>query len=156
MEKIALQAEGRLNELGLKATMVSLPYDLFYQKVYSTYDYDLAMILLEGPAHPYFLKELLASSSSSHLWYPEEVVAASEADKSLDGLLDQLYGAPDWAGRHDAVRQLEQRTQDSKLILPIVKPNGLFGAKGKIQNLRVNFRCTTLLWNLEELYILEE
>ena len=156
MEKIALRAEARLNEVGFKATMVSLPYDLFYQKVYSTYDYDLAMMLLEGPAHPYFLKELLASSSSSHLWYPDEVVAASEADKSLDGLLDQLYGAPDWSGRHDAARRLEQRVQEDKLILPVVKPNGLFGAKGKIQNLQVNFRCTTLLWNLEELYILEE
>lgn len=156
MEKIALQAEARLNETGLKATMVSLPYDLFYQKIYSTYDYDLAMMLLEGPTHPYFLKELLASSSSSHLWYPDEVVAASEADKSLDGLLDLLYGAPDLTARQDAGRQLEQRTQEAKLILPIVKPNGLFGAKGKIQNLQVNFRCTTLLWNLEELYILEE
>jgi peptide/nickel transport system substrate-binding protein len=156
MEKIALQAEGRLNDVGIKATMVSLPYDLFYQKVYSTYDYDMALMLLEQPEHPYFLKELLASNSSGHLWYPEEVAPASETEKAMDGLLDDMYGVPDWATRQSAAQKLAQRLEEGKFLIPVVKPHGLFGAKGKIKNLRMNFRCTSLLWNLEELYILEE
>jgi ABC-type transport system substrate-binding protein len=154
-ERIGTQAERIFASLGIKATLVSLPYDLFYQKINSTYDYDMALMLLEQPVHPYFLKELMSWSSSGHVWYPEQDAPATPPEREMAAALATLYGSADWNERYDAVHKLEQYNAQSRYLLPVVKPHGLFGAKGKVQNLQVNHRCMSLMWNLEEIYVQE-
>ncbi len=154
-ERIGIQTERVCASLGMKATMVSLPYDLFYQKIHSTYDYDMAVMLLEQPAHPFFLKELMSWSSPGHLWYPEQGAPATPLEKDMATALATMYGSPDWGKRFEAAHQLEQYNAQGRYLIPIAKPHGLFGAKGKVQNLRVNHRCMSLMWNLEEVYVQE-
>jgi len=69
--------------------------------------------------------------------------------------LATMYGSPDWGKRFEAAHQLEQYNAQGRYLIPIAKPHGLFGAKGKVQNLRVNHRCMSLMWNLEEVYVQE-
>ncbi len=156
-EKLGARLERDFGALGIKATMVALPYDLYFRKVFGDQpDYHLAVMTLNQPRQPYFLKEIVDSTSCAHYWYPEEAAPASEGEMQMDADLTRLYGSSDWTTKYDAVHDLQQIMLQNNYIIPVVKPDGLFGAKGKVHNLRVSFRCATLLWNLEELYILEE
>jgi len=136
--------------------VISLPYEVFYKEIFSEQpNYHLAVMTLNDVSHPYFLKELLKSDSAGHLWYIGEDAPATELEKEMDATLDQLYAGDDSA-KYNAARQLQTILHQGRFIFPLVKPHGLFGAKGKIQNVQVNHRCSTILWNLEELYFIGE
>jgi len=154
-ERLAMQIERALISIGVKATMVSLPYDLFYPKIYTTYDYDMAVMRLETPAGAPFYRELAYHRSPGRIWSPEAPTAEAGPDKNLAQSLDTLFSSPDWNKRYEAVRDVERSISQNKLLIPIVKPDGIFAAKGKIANVRVNHRCASIMWNLEELYQLE-
>ena len=154
-ERLAMQIERTLISIGIKATMVSLPYDLFYPKIYSTYDYDMAVMRLETPANAVFHRELSYFSSPGRIWHPDAAVPTAEAEKEMAESLDTFYSSPDWNKRYEAARKVERALSQNKLLVPIVKPDGIFAAKGKIANVNVNHRCATIMWNLEELYQVE-
>lgn len=151
-----MQVEAGLASLGAKAVMTEISYELYYRKVYSDYEFQMAIGLFQEPVHPYFLRELFHTISLGRLWFPEQDVQIGEADREIDTRLDELYRNRDWNARYQSVHQIEQSAAGQHFLLPLVKPHGLFGAKGKVQNAQVNHRCSSILWNLEELYILAE
>ena len=154
--KIGSSLESTFEKAGIKATMVALPYDLFFPKVYQSYDYDMAIMKISTPQSPYFIKELVYSSSPAHLWYPQEDAPASNEEKQMDSAADKIFNSFSWQEKFKSYQQIETLLNKGKFILPLIKPHGLFGAKGKFKNLHVNFRTPSILWNLEEIYSTEE
>jgi peptide/nickel transport system substrate-binding protein len=156
-EKVANRLETDLADLGIRATVLALPYEFFYKDLYAPRpNYQMVVMTLRDPQHPFFMREIMHSSSIRHFWYTLQEVAETDTERAINMSLDQMFlqGTP--SSKFEAAQQIQQLLNQGKFMLPLVKPNGIFGAKGKIRNIRLSHRCSTLCWNLEEIFALEE
>lgn len=154
-ESIGRQLETCFEAVGIKATTVPVMYDLFYRKIYSSFDYDFALMPVDGPAHPYFFKEL-ASPGDGRLWSAGTDGPLSVADGEILSALNGMFTSEDYAAKHVACRKVQEIVGMRQFVTPIVRPNGLFAAKGKLRNVNVGFQSATALWNIAEIFYLED
>ena len=156
-ETIGNLFEGDFSDEGIKTVMLQVPYDLFYSKIFNTYDYDAVLTYLPDEAvSPYFMKSLLYSSSPYHLWAPEEKTVVSQSEKKIDELCDLLYTTPDYDKQVKAFQEISKIMNEEKFLIPVIRGTYFYGANGKIKNIKVNFRTPDIFWNCYEFYIVGE
>lgn len=156
-EKVANRVETDLANLGIRATVLSLPYEFFYKDLFSARpNYQMVVMTLLDPLHPFFMKEIMHSSSIRHYWYTQQDVAETDAEREINTVLDRIFLHGEPGAKFEAARRIQQLMDQSNFMITLVKPHGLFGAKGKIRNIRLSHRCATMCWNLEEIFALEE
>ena len=156
-ETIASLFEGDFSDVGLKTVMLQVPFDLFYSKIFSTYNYDAVLTYIPDEAvSPYFMKSLLYSSSPYHLWAPKNNKLTSKSEKKIDSLCDLLYTSADYRKQVEAFGQICKIMQEEKFFIPVIRGTYFYGAKGKVKNVKVNFRTPDIFWNCYEFYIVGE
>ncbi len=156
-ETIGNLFEGDFSDIGLKTVMLQVPYDLFYSKIFNTFDYDAVLTYLpDESVSPYFMKSLLYSSSPYHLWSPGEGKAISESQKKIDKLCDELYTSKDYDKQVSAFKEISKIMDDEKFLIPVIRGTYFYGAKGKVKNIKVNFRTPDIFWNCYEFFIVGE
>ena len=152
-EKVGNAVVADLAEIGVRATLLAVPYDVFYDELSAERpNYQMVLLTISDLSHPFFQREVLQTGSIRHYWFTEQAVPETPLEEQLNAASDSMFLSRENGSKYQAAQDAQRIMGNGSFMIPLVNPNGLYGAKGKIQNIRVNFRCPSIMWNLEELY----
>ena len=143
-----------LGKLGIKMNVVPLDFPTVTDKWTKTFDYDAVLLgLSQTDIEPSSYGNFLLSSGSQHQWQPKEKQPASDWEKRVDDLFNEVSTERDPQKRMVAFAEIQTIYRDEMPVIPIVARHIVTGASSKIGNYNPSPIIPYSLWNVDELFL---
>ena len=143
-----------LAKLGIKMNVVPLDFPSLTEKWTKTFDYDAILLgLSQTDIEPTSYSNFLQSSGSAHQWQPKQKQPATDWEKQVDDLFNEVSAERDEAKRKAVFYQIQSIYRDEMPVIPIVARHIVTGANSKIGNYNPSPIIPYSLWNVDELFL---
>ncbi len=143
-----------LAKLGIKMNVVPLDTPSLLDRWQKSFDYDAALIgLTQTDVEPTSYGNFLLSSGSQHQWQPKEKQPATDWEKRVDDLFNQVSTERDEQKRKAAFYEIQTVYRDQMPVVPLVARHIITGANSKIGNYNPSPIIPYSLWNVEDLFL---
>jgi peptide/nickel transport system substrate-binding protein len=143
-----------LAKLGIKMNVVPIDFPSLTEKWTKTFDYDAILLgLSQTDVEPTSYSNFLQSSGSAHQWQPKEKQPATDWEKRVDDLFNQVSTERDEAKRKTAFNEIQAIYRDEMPVIPLVARHIVTGANSKIGNYNPSPIIPYSLWNVDELFL---
>ncbi|MBV9241851.1 MAG: ABC transporter substrate-binding protein [Acidobacteria bacterium] len=143
-----------LGKLGIKMNVVPLDFPSLTERWTKTFDYDAILLgLSQTDVEPTSYANFLLSSGSAHQWQPKEKQPASDWEKRVDDLFNQVSMERDETKRKAAFSEIQTIYRDQMPVIPIVARHIITGANSKIGNYNPSPIIPYSLWNVDDLFL---
>lgn len=141
-----------LKKIGITVNVQPIEFRSFVTKLMDTFDYDAALLAFTRPdLDPSSTMNVLLSSSSMHVWHPNQKIPSTEWEKRIDDLLNLQLITYDYNLRKKYYLEIQKIMDDNLPIIYLYAPLAISVYKKNIKNIQCSIlepRCT---WNIEEL-----
>ncbi|MBU0896788.1 MAG: ABC transporter substrate-binding protein [Candidatus Omnitrophica bacterium] len=152
--KIANIVRKDLERLGFKVNFIPLAFNQLVSKLDSTYDWDAVMIGLTGGIEPHFGNNVWQSSGHLHMWYPSQLVAATDWEEDIDRIFNQGVQELEKKKRKAIYDRWQEIVAQKLPFIYTALPASIFAVRNKFGNLNPT-SYGGAFHNLEEIYIRE-
>jgi peptide/nickel transport system substrate-binding protein len=143
-----------LAKLGIKMNVVPLDFPTLTDKWTKTLDYDAILLgLSQTDVEPSSYGNFLLSSGSQHQWQPKEKQPATDWEKRVDDLFNEVSTERDDSKRKAAFYEIQAIYHDEMPVIPLVARHIVTGANSKIGNYNPSPIIPYSLWNVEDLFL---
>lgn len=151
--KMATMIQDDLSKLGMNVHVVPLEFRAMLDRIFQSYDYEVAIMGLGGgDADPNPEMNVWLSSGGTHLWHLGETKPATDWEAQLDQLMQRQMVALKYKDRKHLYDQVQEIVASEDPFVFLATPDILVGAKKSLANFRPAILEPTALWNVEELY----
>jgi len=153
--KMATIAQDDLSQLGMNVHVVPLEFRAVLDRVFETYDYEVAVMGLGGgDADPNPEMNVWLSSGSTHLWHLGEVKPATDWEAQLDQRMQRQMVELQYRRRKNLYAQAQEIIAQELPFVFLGTPDILVGAKKSVANFKPAVLEPSVLWNIDQLYFL--
>jgi peptide/nickel transport system substrate-binding protein len=141
-----------LKDLGIQVTLNTLEYRSFLHRIFSSFDYDAAILTLaDGDADPNTELSFLVSTGTNHVWsFKAQPIPAWQAE--IDALMQKQQTARTSAERKRWFDQVQEILWRNKPVIFLTSPNILVGARNEVGNFHPAKLPDYTLWNADQLF----
>jgi peptide/nickel transport system substrate-binding protein len=141
-----------LKDLGIQVTLNTLEYRSFLHRIFSSFDYDAAILTLaDGDADPNTELSFLVSTGTNHVWsFKAQPIPAWQAE--IDALMQKQQTARTSAERKRWFDQVQEILWRNKPVIFLTSPNVLVGARNEVGNFHPAKLPDYTLWNADQLF----
>lgn len=151
--KIATMIQDDLSQLGMDVHVVPLEFRALLDRVFQTFDYEVAVMGLGGgDADPNPEMNVWLSSGSTHLWHLGETKPATDWEAQIDQLMQKQMVELNYVRRKRLYDHVQEIIAANLPFVFLATPNILVGAKKNLENFKPAVLEPTTLWNVEQLY----
>lgn len=152
--KMATIIQDDLNKLGMDVHIVPLEFRAMLDRVFQTYDYEVAIMGLGGgDADPNPEMNVWLSSGGTHLWHLGENKPATAWESQLDQLMQKQMLELNYKRRKRLYDQAQEIIASNAPFVFLATPDILVAAKRNLANFKPTILEPTALWDVEELYL---
>jgi len=152
--KMATIIQDDLNKLGMDVHIVPLEFRAMLDRVFQTYDYEVAIMGLGGgDADPTPEMNVWLSSGGTHLWHLGEYKPATAWESQLDQLMQKQMLELNYKRRKRLYDQAQEIISSNVPFVFLATPDILVAAKKNVANFQPAILEPTALWDVEELYL---
>lgn len=141
-----------LKKIGITMNVQPIEFRSFVTKLMNTFDYEAALLAFTRPdLDPSSTMNVLLSSSSMHVWHPNQKTPYTNWEKRIDDLLNLQLITYDFNLRKEYYLEIQKIMDDNLPIIYLYAPLAISVYKKNIKNIQCSIlepRCT---WNIEEL-----
>ena len=153
--KMATIVQDDLSKLGMTVQVVPLEFRAVLDRVFQTYDYEVAVMALGGgDADPNPEMNVWLSSGGTHLWHLGEPKPATGWEARLDQLMERQMVELHYDKRKNLYDQAQEIIADEAPFVFLGTADVLVGARKSVANFRPAVLEPSVLWNVDELYLL--
>ena len=143
-----------LGKLGIKANVVPLDFPAITEKWTKTFDYDAILLgLSQTDVEPSSYGNFILSNGSAHQWQPKQKAPATDWEKKVDDLFNQVSTERDESKRKAAFAEIQTIFRDEMPVVPIAARHIVTGANSKIGNYNPSPIIPYSLWNVDDLFL---
>lgn len=151
--KMATIIQDDLSKLGMNVQVVPLEFRAVLDRVFQTYDYDMAVMGLGGgDADPNPEMNVWLSSGGTHLWHLGESKAATDWEARLDQLMQRQMVEVKYGKRKQLYDEAQEIIGQNLPCVFLGTPDILVGAKKTLANFKPAILEPSTLWNVDQLY----
>lgn len=151
--KMATMIQDDLSKLGMNVHVVPLEFRAMLDRIFQSYDYEVAIMGLGGgDADPNPEMNVWLSTGGTHLWHLGETKPATDWEGHIDQLMQQQMVTLKYKERKHLYDQLQEIVASEDPFVFLATPDILVGAKKNLANFQPAILEPTALWNVEELY----
>jgi peptide/nickel transport system substrate-binding protein len=151
-QEIGILLQQDLKDLGIQVTLNTLEFRSFLQRIFSSLDYDAAILsLADGDADPNTELSLFLSTGSNHVW-SLKAQQIPDWQKEIDALMQRQLTTRAFEERKRYFDQAQEMLWRNKPAIFLISPNVLVGAKKEIGNFRPAKLQDSALWNADQLF----
>jgi peptide/nickel transport system substrate-binding protein len=151
--KMATIIQDDLSKVGMNVHVVPLEFRGLLDRVFQSYDYEVAIMGLGGgDADPNPEMNVWLSSGGTHLWHLGETKPATDWESQLDQLMKKQMVTLKYKDRKNLYDEVQQIIAGEDPFVFLATPDILVGAKTNLANFQPAILEPTALWNVEELY----
>jgi len=144
---------GDLLKLGIQVDYSPLDFNTLATKVTETFDYDAILLSVShDDTDPAGGMNVMLSSGTTHLWWPQQKFPHTEWEKRIDELMNLQFKTFSYEERKGYYNEVQRILSDQQPMVYTVTPLIFVCAKTKIGNLHPVVARHRTLWNAEELY----
>jgi len=152
--KMATIIQDDLNKLGMDVHIVPLEFRAMLDRVFQTYDYEVAIMGLGGgDADPTPEMNVWLSSGGTHLWHLGEAKPATAWESQLDQFMQKQMVELNYKRRKHLYDQAQEIISSNLPFVFLATPDILVAAKKSVANFKPAVLEPTALWDVEELYL---
>lgn len=152
--KMATIIQDDLSKLGMDVHIVPLEFRATLDRVFQTYDYEVAIMGLGGgDADPNPEMNVWLSSGGTHLWHLAESKPATPWELQLDQLMQRQMVELNYKRRKHLYDQAQEIISANSPFVFLATPDILVAAKKSVANFKPAILEPTALWDVEELYL---
>jgi peptide/nickel transport system substrate-binding protein len=152
--KMATIIQDDLNKLGMDVHIVPLEFRAMLDRVFQTYDYEVAIMGLGGgDADPTPEMNVWLSSGGTHLWRLGGAKPATPWEAQLDQLMQKQMVELNYKRRKHLYDQAQEIISANSPFVFLATPDILVAAKKSVANFKPAILEPTALWDVEELYL---
>ncbi len=141
-----------LKKIGITVNVQPVEFRTLVTKLIETFDYEAALLAFTRPdLDPSSTMNVLLSSSSMHVWYPNQKTPSTDWEKRIDELLNLQLTTYDYQLRKKYYLEVQKIMDEYLPIIYLYAPLATAVYKKNIKNIQCSLlepRCT---WNIEEL-----
>jgi peptide/nickel transport system substrate-binding protein len=152
--KIAEMIIRDLSNVGIKANLVPMEFNIVVDKIDVTYDWEAIVIGLTGGPEPHFGANVWRSPGIMHMWYPKEPKPATPWEARLDAIFDQGVQELDANKRKKLYDEFQVIVAEKAPFMYTVIPETLVAVRTRFGNLAPSY-YEGVRHNLDELFIAE-
>ena len=143
-----------LKDLGITVTLDSLDFHTFLNRIFTTYQYDAAIIgLSEGDADPNGQVNVLSSTGGTHVWQLTNETGQPSWQLEIDRLMTAQMVASSYRERKQMYDAVQELVWENVPAIFLVSPDVLVGAKDRVGNFKPAVISDRILWNAEQLFL---
>ncbi len=151
--KMATIIADDLSKLGMNVHVAPLEFRAMLDRVFQTYDYEVAIMGLGGgDADPNPELNVWLSSGGTHLWHLGESKPATDWESQIDSLMQKQMVELKYKQRRELYDQVQEIVATEVPFVFLATPDILVGAKKSLANFQPAVLEPTALWDVEELY----
>lgn len=151
--KMATIIQDDLSKLGMNVHVVPLEFRDVVNRVFQTYDYEVAIMGLGGgDADPNPEMNVWLSNGGTHLWHLGEAKPASDWEAQIDQLMQKQMVTLKYKDRKHLYDQVQEIVAANLPYIFLATPNIVVGAKKNLSNFTPAILDPNTLWNVEQLY----
>ena len=151
--KMATLIQDDLSKLGMNVHVVPLEFRAMLDRVFQSYDYEVAIMGLGGgDADPNPEMNVWLSNGSTHLWHLGATKPATDWEAQLDQLMQRQMVTLKYKERKHLYDQAQEIVATEDPFVFLATPDILVGAKKNLANFQPAILEPTALWNIEKLY----
>lgn len=152
--KMATIIQDDLSKLGMDVHIVPLEFRAMLDRVFQTYDYEVAIMGLGGgDADPTPEMNVWLSSGGTHLWHLGETKPATAWESQLDQLMQKQMVELNYKRRKHLYDEAQEIISTNAPFVFLATPDILVAAKKNVANFKPAILEPTALWDVEELYL---
>ena len=150
-ERVSAVIQEQLRKLGLAVDIVTLdPRGLFQR--WGSGDWDAMYFGLQASStDPSLNTELWLSSGSLHFWNPSQPTPATDWERRIDALMDDVSTAPTLEGRQKAFGEVQKIVVEERPLVHFVALRVTLATSDRVHNPTPALQLPQLLWNAESL-----
>jgi peptide/nickel transport system substrate-binding protein len=153
--KMATIVQDDLSKLGMNVQVVPLEFRALLDRVFQTYDYEVAVMGLGGgDADPNPEMNVWLSSGGTHLWHLGESKPATDWEAHLDQCMQQQMVELNYKKRKSLYDQAQEIIAEDLPFVFLGTPDVLVGAKKNVANFKPAVLEPSTLWNVDQIYFL--
>jgi peptide/nickel transport system substrate-binding protein len=143
-----------LAKLGIKMNVVPLDFPSITDRWSKTFDYDAILLgLSQTDVEPSSYGNFVLSSGSAHQWQPKQKTPATDWEKTVDDLFNQVSTERDETKRKAAFGEIQGIFRDVMPVVPIAARHIVTGANSKIGNYNPSPIIPYSMWNVDDLFL---
>ena len=151
--EMATIIQADLAELGIEVTIQPLETRVIVDRIFNTKNYEACILSLEsGDADPNSAMSVWLSSGGTHLWNPGQDVPSTAWEARIDELMKLQLITLSQAERKSQYDEVQSILARELPLIPLLSPNVLVGAKGRLGGFRPAILPPLTLWNADELH----
>jgi peptide/nickel transport system substrate-binding protein len=142
-----------LRDAGIEVTLDSVDSHTHYERIFSNYRYEAAILALAGgDADPNSEINVLSSQGGAHVWslHPDHPPEGWQLE--IDGLMQAQLVAPSNSERKRLYDRVQELVWENMPVIFLVSPHILVGAKNNVGNFKPAILSNYTLWNADELF----
>ena len=154
--QIATLIQQDLKELGMGVSLVSLESHTFLHHVFTSYEYETAIMTLVDPdPDPNTEINVLSSKGGTHVWHLKSNNTPSWQDE-IDLLMQKQSITLNLGERKRIFDRVQDLLWQNMPAVFLISPDILVGAKNRVGNFHPVILGDYTLWNVEQLFIHKE
>jgi peptide/nickel transport system substrate-binding protein len=149
--RVAAVVQEQLRKAGLIVDLVTVDPSALFQR-WSQGDYDSIYFAAQASdTDPSLTPALWFSSGQFHFWNPLQSKPATEWERRIDDLMNQIAVTPDPAERHRLFAEVQRIYADEMPAISFVAPKVMIAISSRVVNPRPAAQIPQLLWSAETL-----
>lgn len=144
-----------LESLGMKVNFQTLEFNTLVGKLTSTFDFDAVVLGLTGGIEPHFGQNVWASSGGLHMWYPRQVLPATDWERRIDEIYTLGVQELDENKRKILYDEFQVLVAGQVPLIYTVLTAKHIAVRNKFGNLKPS-NYGGVFHNLEEIYVLDQ
>lgn len=141
-----------LKKIGIPVNVQPLEFRTLVAKLTETYDYDAALLAFTRPdLDPSSTMNFLLSSSSMHVWHPNQKKPATLWEKTIDELMNSQLNTYDLELRKKYYWEVQKIINEYLPVIYLYAPVSISIHKKNLKNLKCSIIEPHCIWNIEEL-----
>jgi peptide/nickel transport system substrate-binding protein len=143
----------KLEDIGIKAHSVPLPFKSIAVAMESTFDFDAIVLRWDTGVPPGPSKNLLLSSGDQHACFPNQKKPSTEWEARVDQLTHEIEASPDQSERKRLYAEVQRIWSEQLPEIDLVVELEAVAYKNKFGNLHPSPLPPRVTWNCEEIYL---
>jgi len=149
--RVAAVVQEQLRKVGIIVDLVTVDPNSIVNR-WSQGDYDSIYFGTQASAmDPSLTSELWFSSGGLHYWNPSQPTPATDWERHVDELMNQIATSPDSAERHRLFEEVQRIYADEMPVIAFVAPKVIIAISSRVVNPRPAPQIPQLLWSADTL-----
>ncbi len=145
-----------MRQIGVEVRVVPIEFSSLVARVTQSLDYEAAILGLTSGTDPNEVINVWTSDGTGRLWRLRRVEEEPPWQREVDRLMRRQVTAMDPAERKRLYDRVQEILAEREPCLLLVSPNVLVAADRGLGNFRPTIREHVTLWNVDELYWMDE